>query len=367
MNRGRAFLLVLLAIVSVAVFVIVLPFLEYVLLALIVAYILYPLHVRLVSYVESFSPLRRFSQALSALVLMTASVLALILPLLYILLVFVRDLRAMSRGEIELRTGVTETRFAELTGRSIDIEAGLSLLGEWVLALFFGDVAEVLSVVLQVSPGVALVLFLVFYLLLEGPALVSWLAETSPLSPEVSDTLIAQVDRTTWGAVIGHTFAAIVQGLVAGLGLYLAGIPKVGFWTIVMVVLAFLPLIGVFLVWAPAAAYLFMIGETTSGLLLAAYGLTVVSFIDYYARPIVIDQRAGLNPAVILVGVFGGIFTLGFVGLFVGPILIGVLVAIVETFRVEYQLTPSAEDATMQTPARSSTEAPAEVLEDVNP
>ncbi len=190
---------------------------------------------------------------------------------------------------------------------------------------------------LHASLGIALLLFLVFYLLIDGPALVAWLTQASPLSPSVSQTLTDQIDRTTWGAVVGHAFAAVVQALVAGVGFYLVGISNVVFWTIVMVILAFLPLIGVFIVWAPAAVYLYLIDEPTAAVFLAAYGLIVVSFIDYYVRPIVIDKRARINPAAILVGVFGGVYTLGFVGLFVGPILIGVLVAIIETYRTEYR------------------------------
>ncbi len=98
------------------------------------------------------------------------------------------------------------------------------------------------------------------------------------------------------------------------------------------------------MIWAPPAISSHR--RDGAAIFLAVYGLTVVSFIDYYVRPIVIDKRARLNPAVILVGVFGGVYTLGFVGLFVGPILIGILVAIVETFRQEYRSSESAETKT---------------------
>ncbi len=341
MDRGRAFLYLLLAVVALAVFLIVLPFLEYILLALVFAYVLYPIHVRVDAVLAEVTPIDRIAGPLSALLVIVGAILAIIVPMFYVLTVFMRDLQALARGDIELETAVIEAELGRLLGVELAIDEALILAGEWVFSVFFGDVPGLLFVVLQVSLGVALVLFLVFYLLLEGPALVRWLIQASPISAEVSATLIEQIDRTTWGAVIGHSFAAVVQGIVAGVGLYLAGIPNVMFWTIVMIILAFLPLIGVFLIWAPAAGYLYLIGETGAAMLLALYGLTVVSFIDYYARPIMIDQRARLNPAVILVGVFGGIFTLGFVGLFVGPILIGVLVAILETFRREYGTPPS--------------------------
>ena len=363
MQRGHAFLLALLAVVSLLVFVVVSPFLEYILLALILAYVLAPLHDRLVGVLERRTPIGRFAEPVSAVALLVGSFVALVLPLAYLSAAFLEDLRQISRGETDLETDLIEDRLAEFAGVEIDVQESAGFATEWVFDVFFGDVSALVEVALHASLGVALVLFLVFYLLLDGRSLVAWLTEASPLSPEVSATLIDQIDRTTWGAVIGHAFAAVVQALVAGLGFYLAGISNVVFWTIVMVILAFLPLIGVFLVWAPAAGYLYLVGEPSSAAFLALYGLTVVSFIDYFVRPIVIDKRARLNPAVILVGVFGGVYTLGFVGLFVGPILIGVLVAIVETFRTEYQSTERPAAAETDDPEPAGSEPVADALE----
>ncbi|WP_255171103.1 AI-2E family transporter [Natrononativus amylolyticus] len=355
MDRGRGFLLSLLVIVSLFVFLIIRPFLEYVLLGLILAYVLFPLHVRLADALERYTPIEHFSDHLSALTLIAGSLVAVVVPLTYVLVAFVADLQELAAGETGLETGVIETQLAEAMGVTVDLEEVVALGGEWLFGVFFGDVSGLFATILHFSLGGALLLFLVFYLLVDGPALVAWLTEASPLSPTVSETLIAQIDRTTWGAVVGHAFAAVVQALVAGIGFYVVGLPNVVFWTFVMVILAFLPLIGVFIVWAPAAGYLYLIGEPGAAAFLTLYGLLIVSFIDYYVRPIVIDSRAQLNPAVILIGVFGGVYTLGFVGLFVGPILIGVLVAIVETFRTEYYA--AEDDRELERPQSAETGA----------
>ena len=327
MNRGQAFLLVLLAIAAALSFIVLLPFLEYVLAAVIFAYILHPFHVRLE---------RRLGAFWSALTLIAASLVVVIVPFIYIFQVFVRDLRAVARGDTGLQVSAVEAEIAELTGLQVDIVEVMSAAGQGVIDILFGGVSGIFTVILHATLGGALLLFLLFYLLRDGTSFVAWIRATVPLPPRVTDRLLEQIHKTTWGAVIGHTFAALVQALVAGLGLYLAGIPNVVFWTFVMAILAFLPIIGVFLIWAPAAVYLVLVGETASGVLLAIYGFSVVSMIDYYARPLVIDQHARLNPGIILVGVFGGVYTLGFVGLFIGPIAIGILAAILETFRLEY-------------------------------
>lgn len=320
-------MLVVLAAVTVLLFVVVSPFLEYVLFAIVLGYVLYPLHSRLSSYTGEF---------VSPIVLILGSILVVVFPLAYVVTRFVRDLQAVARGETDVRTDAIEARIADLTGIEIGFIEALEALGELLVDALFGGAPALFSTLLDLMLGAALVLFLVFYLLRDGSAFVTWVQSIVPLPPRVFDRLIDQIDRTTWGAVIGHGFSAFVQTIVAGVGLYLAGIPNVFFWTFVMFVLAFLPLIGVFLVWGPAAAYLYLVGSTVEGTLLAIYGATIVSMIDYYVRPLVIDQQARLNPAVLLIGVFGGLYTMGFVGLFVGPITIGVFVATVRTIREDY-------------------------------
>ncbi len=340
MNKTEKSLLVLLTIIGLLTTFVVLPVLQYVLLSVILAYVLYPLHTRLREFVGDFA---------SAILLIAGAIVAIIVPIIYILVVFASDLQALAEGDITADITQLEERLTELTGVDVEISVSFSQIAERLVDILFGGVASILSTALEFFIGIALVLFLVFYLLRDGDEFVQWLKELSPLPQRDTDRLFERVNATMWGAVIGHSFAALVQALVAGIGLWIAGIPNPVFWTVVMAVLAFLPLIGAFLVWAPAAGYLFLINETVAAVFLFVYGLTIVSMIDYYARPLVIDQSARLNPGVILVGVFGGIFTFGFVGLFVGPIIIGVLAATLETIREKQQEGEAADEAVEST------------------
>ncbi|MES3160715.1 MAG: AI-2E family transporter [Halorubrum sp.] len=335
MNRGQAFLLLVFAVVSTLLYVVAAPFLEYVIFAVILGYVLYPAHRSLSTVLgERFSV--RVGEFLSPLILILGSMVLLALPLAYVVSRFVRDLQAIARGESELQTELIEATIAEQFGVELNVVEGIELVGEALVGALVGDATGLLFTALDLALGAALVLFLVFYILRDGPKFVGWLRANTPLPGTVVDKLTEQIDKTTWGAVIGHGFAALVQAIVAGVGLYVVGIPNVFFWTFVMFILAFLPLIGAFLVWAPAAGYLYLIGDTVDGVFLAIYGLLIVSMIDYYVRPLVIDRRARLNPAVLLVGVFGGLYSMGFVGLFVGPITIGVFVATVRTIQEDY-------------------------------
>jgi predicted PurR-regulated permease PerM len=335
MNRGQSFLLLLMGSVALLTLFVILPFVEYVVASAILAFVLYPFHRRLSRWLRERVS-KRLGRMLSALVLIFASIVAVILPLAYISWVFVRDLTAIAAGETAINVAAIEAEIAALTGQDPEVANLFQTAGELLVQILFGGFSGVVTTGLRLSVGLSLALFLVYYTLIDGPAFVGWIRETSPLPPEVTSDLVDRIDAMTRGVVIGHISVSLLQAVVAGVGLWVAGIPNVVFWTFVMAVLALLPLIGAFFVWGPAAAYLVIIDQVTAGVFLAVYGVAVIAMVDNYARPLVIDQRAHLNPAIILLGVFGGIYSVGFTGLFVGPIVIGVLAATLETFREDY-------------------------------
>ena len=329
MNRSQAFLLGIIALFSALAFVIVLPFVEYVVLAALLAYVLNPLHRRLAS---------RLGEITAAISLIVGTLFVIVVPLLYVISVFIADLRAIARGESGLDAAEIEARILESTGVEIDVAEVLTSGAQQIFEVLFDGVGGVVAGTLKISMGLAVMVFLLYYLLLEGEAFVEWFSDLVPLPAHVIDRLLSKLDAVTWGVVIGHISVAVAQALLAGIGLWAAGVPDAAFWTFIMVILSLLPLIGAFMVWGPAAVYLAVVaGDVGSGLLLALYSLTVVSLFDNYARPIVIDRRAHINPGVLLLGVVGGIYAVGFTGVFVGPIVIGVLVAAMVTYRTEFE------------------------------
>lgn len=333
MNKEQGFLLLVLAIAALASLAILLPLLQFVLLAVIFAYVLRPLNVRLEPYLGwRFSPMA----------VITGAVVAVVLPLVYIGVVLYRDLARLAAANPGIDVAVIEGWVLRTTGQAVDVSGLFGVLGTDLLRVLFGDVTDLVSMVAFVAIGLTLVVFLVYYLLRDGEAFVAWLIELAPVNDRVATRLVDQIDRTTHGVIAGHLFVALAQGVVGGIAFWIVGIPNVIFWTFVMALLALLPVIGPFLVWAPVAGYLLLIGEIPEATFLALWGAIVISLIDNYARPIIIDRDAHLNPAVILVGVFGGIYAIGVTGLFIGPIVLGVLVAAMQVFNEEWDRLGSA-------------------------
>lgn len=327
MNRQQAFLLLLLALTAIASFYVLLPFLNWVLGALLLGYVLRPLHCRLEPHL---------GERPAAITVIAAAGTAIVLPLAYIGYVVYKDARDLAAGETDLDLATAEAELESITGEEIDLAGATGDIGTFAGDFLYGNAPAIVSYVTTSLLGLTLVLFLVYYVLIDGPAFVQWAVNKAPIDDAVSMEIVARMDRMAWGVVAGHIFVAFVQGIVGGIGLWIAGVPSATFWSVVMVVTALLPVIGAFLVWGPATGYLLLVGEPRMAAFLFIWGLIPVSLVDNYLRSLVIDQSADVNPGVILVGVIGGIYSLGAVGLFVGPLVIGLFAAMIRAFDAHY-------------------------------
>jgi predicted PurR-regulated permease PerM len=333
MNKQQGFLLFLILATAVVSLFIVLPFLQYVLAGIIFAYVLYPLHDRL-------EP--TLGETLTPVVVIVGTLATIVLPMAYIGLVLHDDLQQLQNEEPSDGLGEILDELGPMLGQE-QIQAGdgqaiLSNVAQETLTVLFGGPTAAFSIATQALLGLLLMVFLVYYLLKDGPAFVRWAAGIAPLDEAVTRRLLFKIDRTTRGVIVSHLAVAFLQGLLAGLGFLVVGLPNVVFWTFVMIILALLPLIGAFMVWGPATAYLWLVADSPpEAVFLGLYGLLVVSLVDNYARPLIIDKSARLNPGVIIVGVLGGLYSIGFTGLFVGPIVFGVLAATLSAFDEEYE------------------------------
>jgi predicted PurR-regulated permease PerM len=329
MNRQRGFLLFLIVVFGLLSVLLVKPFLQYVLAAILLSYILRPIQIRFESWVGS---------RISALSLIGMTTLVVIVPVVSIAAIAAQQavtlVRAIVRGDpqfaelialVERYTGVT------IHGRTLQelLPAGSSSrLLENALGIF-GGLSNALI-------GITVMVFVLYYLLTDGDELVAWIRRCTPLPDNVQDELFSEMDRVMWGVLVGNLLVAVVQGILTGIGFAIAGVPGVVFWTVVTTVLSLLPLIGASIVWLPASLFLFLADRPIAAGFLFVYGTLVISLSDNYLRPLVSGHEAKLNPGILVVGIFGGIYVFGFMGLFFGPIVLGIFRSLVTVFAREY-------------------------------
>ena len=322
-NRSRGYLLVLVALFAYLSWQLVVPFVQYVLGAILLAFILYPLQERLEE---------RISPGISAFLLVVLAVLGVILPVIVVVVMFADDAANLlqSVDPESLQTSAIEDRIASETGMDVNITESLAGSAEQIGTVVLERTTEWFNVLTHALIGLGLAVFLLYYLLRDGDDLLAWIHGRTPLPEDVQNDLYTDLENVMWAVLAGHVMIAIIQGFIAGLGLFATGIPNASFWTFVMIVLALIPLIGAFMVWGPAVAYLGLTGQPILAIALFVYSAIVVSVSDDYLRPIIVDRYAKLNPAIIILGVLGGIYAFGVMGLFYGPVLLGALITTVE-------------------------------------
>lgn len=320
----------ILAIVSVGLgLLFVFTQLQYVLLAIVLAYVLVPAQRRLEQYT---------SPAIAASLLIALSVLVLFIPVAYLLAVAIQQglvlLATLQGGELSF--AILQERL-ETLGFVIDFDVLYATYQE-PIAGGFQRLATGAVAVIGGLPGVLIGLtvtaFVLFTLLRDGDRFVAWLRSIAPLSDRVERELLTELDALMWASVIGNVAVAAVQAVLLGIGLALVGVPGVVFLTVATFVLTLLPLIGAFGVWLPVSGYLFTIGRPTTAVLLFVYG-SVVSASDLYLRPAIINRSGAINVATIVVGIFGGIVLFGAIGLFVGPVILGGSKVVLDLFAQE--------------------------------
>jgi len=326
MVSSRRFFLLVIAVLLVLSVAFVLPFLQYFLLAVLLAYLLAPIQRRLE---------RRLRPGVAAALVVGAATVAFVVPVVLILRAATVEaldlLEAIRSGEIDLAE--VEDDVAEITGIEVDI---VDTLQSAIVDVQFDSLVSVFGAITHSLIGFGLTLFLLYYFLKDRRAFLGWLSGTVPLPEDVQRRLFDAFDNVMGAVLVGHVFVALVQGVLAGLGLVATGIPDATLWTVVMIVLSLLPVVGSFLVWGPAAAYLFLTGDAAAAVGLALWGTVVVGISDDYLRPLVVDRYAQVSPSVIIIGVLGGIYVVGVMGIFFGPVVIAMLRACLDVYRDEF-------------------------------
>jgi predicted PurR-regulated permease PerM len=321
---------IVLGVLVIGCFLVLQPFISALLWALILSYTTWP----------AFRLLRErtgLSASWAALVMVIAEFLLIGLPIALA--------TPTSREEIEaLRAGVERMLVSGVPDFAQWL-SGLPLVGPWIggwiagldttlqglfgaVRPYAGSIAQnALSVLLAVLSGLAellLAICLAFFFYRDGPAMVA-LAERvmEKLAGDRTRRLLQLTGDVTRGVVYGLLGTALVQGVMTTFGLWIAGVPQPVLLGVVAGVISILP-VGAPLVWIPATIWLFTQGQTGWGLFMLVYGAGGISSVDNIIRPWLISRGADLPLLLTLLGAIGGVIGFGFLGLFLGPVLLAV-------------------------------------------
>ncbi len=315
--------------VGVVAALVVLPYLTYVLAAVVLAYVLYPLQRRLQPR------LGRTTAALVGLLVATVAILFPIGILVAVALGQAVEIADTLAAE-DLDVGAFEQHL-EGYGLEVDLVDLYTTFEEPIESGLRGLAADALGIVGGLPGfliGMTVLVFVLYSLLRDGRRLVAWGKSVLPLRAELQDELVVRLDRLMWASVVANAVVAAIQAGLTVIGLAIVGVPGLAFFGILTFIFALLPLVGAFAVWAPVAVYLFAVGQPLVGTFLVIYG-SLVSASDNYLRPVTVGHSANMSAATVIVGIFGGVAVFGVMGLFIGPVVLGAFQAVLELYARE--------------------------------
>lgn len=329
-----AFFLVLLGLSAFMTYIVYQPFLNVIILALVLAILLNPVYERVLKLFGG-----RSKVAASAVIFLT-----IVFILIPITLLSVQIFNQSKDIYVELQSGnvdylqqainaIEKPIHVQFPGFSLNVKGFLQQIVVWI----GNNAANIISGTTNVLLGLLLVFIALFFFLKDGKKFLNYIVKLSPLDDVYDIKIFHRISIMISSVVRSVLFIAVIQAILVGIGFYLFGVPNATLWGTVTVVASLLPFIGTGLVVFPGVAYLLLTGNLVGAIELAIWGTLLVGLIDNLLAPFMYGKGARVHSLIILFAVLGGIYAFGPLGFLVGPMMVSFFIAILEIYR-EYMI-----------------------------
>jgi predicted PurR-regulated permease PerM len=190
------------------------------------------------------------------------------------------------------------------------------------------SISQLTSSTIQAVFLLFIFLYATFFFIKDGEQLINLILYYLPLEDEPERKLLDYFTSVSRATLKGTLLIGLIQGTLAALGFWVAGISSVVFWGLVMTVLSIIPVVGSSLVWIPAVIILGVSGKVGAAIALGLYCALLVGTVDNILRPILVGKDTKMHELFILLSTLGGIGLFGIWGVVVGPIIAALFVSI---------------------------------------
>ena len=335
---SRVFALAVAAILGFALLLIFKPFAPSTVWAAFLAFLLFPVNLRL---------RRRFKgNSIAAGVLTVLAPIVILLPLSALSVEFVTQISALlkalqkSATDMDIKSFSDLQQFPLITRLNTWLQAHTDVSAQQVQSWLVSGTREVMQRAagwggsfflgaLGSLLAFAIMLFLLFFFLRDGDVIIARLRRLIPMGEDRKERLFTQLSAVTRAIVFGTTVTALLQGLMLGIGFAIVDLPSPVVFGVLAALLSLLPVGGSALVWIPAVLWLCLEKHWGSGVFLLVWG-AALSSLDNVVRPFLISGRARISALAVFVGVLGGIPAFGAIGVIAGPVVLCLALALIE-------------------------------------
>ena len=174
----------------------------------------------------------------------------------------------------------------------------------------------------------AVALFILFFIYRDGERIFSAAIARFATNQDKARLYFSEIRSTTTAVTVGTIFTCLVQGVTAGLGYFVAGVPAPVVCGALTALAALVPVVGTGIVWVPLAALIAINGAYLKALLLAIWCIIFVGLADNAIRPLAIGAKSNIPVPAIVLGAICGVFALGILGLILGPVIFAILITV---------------------------------------
>jgi predicted PurR-regulated permease PerM len=323
----RLFVASLLIILVIIAFLIIKPIILSIIAGLILAYIFSPIYRK---FYKVFKEKNTTAFAVSAIIM-----LLIVVPLWFLIPLIVQQtfdffelVQAIDFAEIVATIFPTSTLEFQQSITSMILRFTGDITSSAINGLV-GFILDLPNALLHI----AVIIFVFFFTLRDQDTLREFLSGISPFKKEKEKLLVKRFKEITSSIIFGYIVVGIIQGIILGIGLLIFGVPRALTLTIFSIFASILPMVGPWLVWIPIALYLFMVGRVYAAIGFAAYGGGFVSMIDNILRPYIVAKKTGTSSVIVLIGMIGGLFVFGILGLILGPLILSYLIIFLRAYK----------------------------------
>lgn len=339
MKRFDTKWLVLMVITAGAIYLcwsLIFPFIDVLAWATVLVIVFYPVHKRIAERIKSPS----WSAIISCLLV----ILTILLPLSLVTLAVVNEASKFAQqvqqngGNLLDPNSPLIARALGWLGQYVDVEQLRSgnFLAERLQNMSGTIANRTLGVVGGVAGAIIQIFFIIFtmyYFFRDGENIRHGIYNMLPVGKRDSHEIFERTRDVIGASVYGVVVIAVIQGAIGGIAFWALGIPSPLLWSVVMMVLCLIPLLGAFVVWVPAAIYLAATGAYVKAGILVFIGAVIIGSIDNFLRPRLVGEKTRLHELLIFFSVLGGLQVFGVLGIVLGPVVVVVTLALIDVLR----------------------------------
>jgi predicted PurR-regulated permease PerM len=319
---------VLLIVLVVLAFFLIRPVLMSIIVALILAFIFTPIYNVLYKSTKS--------KNLSAALIVFFLILLILLPIWFLTPILIEQAFGIFQASQQIDfVAPLKSIFPSLFASeqfSAEIGSILSSFTSRVANSIVNSLSQIILNFPTISLQLLVVFFTFFFVLRDKDKVLAYVKSLLPFSKEVEKKIFEYSRGITSSVLYGQVIIGIIQGIAAGLGFFIFGVPNALFLTLLAMMAGIFPIIGTTIIWLPVAIYLFVGGNTVSAVGVVLFGL-VSATIDNFLRPMIVAKRTKIHSSILLISMIGGLFLFGILGFILGPLIISYLLIMLEIYR----------------------------------